>query len=405
MAVVDAFEEFNRNMGMGRIENPYPVFVELRGEAPVQQADLRRMFGLPGDEPPPGSPPIYTAHTFDSVSEILKDGERFSSKIYEGMMGLVMGHTILEMDEPEHHHYRSLLMQAFSKKALEHWETDLVGPVIDDCIDKFIDRGKAELVRELTFPFPVNVIAGLLGLPPEDIPQFHVWTIELISIGFDLDVAMRASQALGNYLQDKIAYRREHLSDDFVSVLIKAELDGHQLTDDEIIAFCRLLLPAGAETTYRSSSNLLNGLLNNPEQLDALRHDRSLIPKAMEEGLRWEPPLLTIVRTATRDTEVCGVPLEEGAVIILNLGSANHDESRWENSEELEIARAAHQHMAFGFGPHMCLGQHLARMETRVLLDKLFDRLPNLRLDPDAAAPPISGMTFRAPTALPVVFG
>ena len=406
MTVVDAFEEFNRNMGMGRIENPYPVFGEMRCDGPpVQKADLRRMFDLPVADPPEGSPPIYTACTYDAVQEILKDGERFSSRIYEGFMGVVMGHTILEMDEPEHHRYRALLMQAFSKKALEHWETDVVGPVIDECIDKFADRGRAELVRELTFPFPVNVIAHLLGLPVEDIPQFHVWTVELISISFDFDKSMRASQALGEYLEEKIAHRRRNLRDDFVSVLIKAEIDGHSLSDEEIISFCRLLLPAGAETTYRSSSNLLHGLLTNTDQLDALRTDRSRVPKAIEEGLRWEPPLLTIMRTATEDTEVCGAPLEKGAVIIINLGSANHDESRWDDPESLEIMRKAQQHMAFGFGTHMCLGQHLARMETRVLLDKVFDRLPGLRLDPDAAPAPITGMTFRTPTALPVLFG
>jgi cytochrome P450 len=403
--VSDAFEEFNRNMGMGRIQNPYPTFAEMRCELPVQPVDLRKMFGFEVDDMPEDAPPIYTACTYDAVLEILKDGERFSSKIYEGFMGVVMGHTILEMDEPEHHRYRSLLMQAFSKKAMERWEADLVGPVIDECIDAFVDRGRAELIRELTFPFPVNVIAGLLGLPKEDIDQFHVWTVELISIGFDMEKSMRASKALGDYLREKIEYRREHLADDFVSVLIKAELDGHSLTDDEIISFCRLLLPAGAETTYRSSSNLIYGLLRDPEQLEALRNDRSLMPKAIEEGLRWEPPLLTIMRAATADTTVCGVPLPKDAVIIINLGSANHDDSRWEGAEELEVLRKQQQHMAFGFGPHMCLGQHLARMETRVVLDKVLDRLPNIRLDPGAADVAITGMTFRTPQSLPVLFG
>ena len=403
--VSDAFEEFNRNMGMGRIQNPYPAFTEMRCEAPVQPVDLRKMFGFEVEDMPEDAPPIYTACTYDAVHEILKDGERFSSQIYAGVMGPVMGHTILEMDEPEHHRYRSLLMQAFSKKAMERWESDLVGPVIDDCIDAFVDRGRAELIRELTFPFPVNVIAGLLGLPKEDIDQFHVWTVELISIGFDMEKSMRASKALGDYLREKIEYRRAHLGDDFVSVLIKAELDGHSLTDDEIIAFCRLLLPAGAETTYRSSSNLLYGLMKNPDQLEAVRADRSLIPKAIEEGLRWEPPLLTIMRTAVEDTTVCGVPVTKDAVIIINLGSANHDDRRWENSEELEILRKAQQHMAFGFGPHMCLGQHLARMETRVVLERVFDRLPNIRLDPSAEDVEITGMTFRTPQRLPVVFG
>jgi cytochrome P450 len=403
--VSDAFDEFNRNMGMGRIQNPYPTFTEMRCDDPVQPVDLRKMFGFEVDDVPDDAPPIFTACTYDAVLEILKDGERFSSQIYAGFMGLVMGHTILEMDEPEHHRYRSLLMQAFSKKAMERWESDLVAPVIDECIDGFVDRGRAELVRELTFPFPVNVIAGLLGLPKEDIEQFHVWTVELISIGFDMEKSMRASKALGDYLREKIEHRRAHLADDFVSVLIKAELDGHSLTDDEIIAFCRLLLPAGAETTYRSSSNLIYGLLTNTDQFDALRNDRSLVPKAIEEGLRWEPPLLTIMRTAVEDTEVCGSPLPKDAVIIINLGSANHDESRWEDPDDLELVRKAQQHMAFGFGPHMCLGQHLARMETRVVLEKVMDRLPNLRLDPEANDVAITGMTFRSPQALPVVFG
>lgn len=406
MAVVeDAFEEFNRQMGIGRIQNPYPAFADMRCDAPLQKADFRAMFGMEVSEPPAGSPPVYTACTYDAVIEILRDGERFSSKAYESVMGLVMGHTILEMDEPEHHRYRALLQQAFSKRALERWEHDLVAPVIDELIDKFVDRGRAELIRELTFPFPVNVIAGLLGLPREDIEQFHLWTIELISIGFDFERAMNGSKALGTYLQEKITARRENLGDDFVSVLIRAELDGHKLTDEEIISFMRLLLPAGAETTYRSSSNLLCGLLTHTDQLDAVRNDRSLIPKAIEEGLRWEPPLLTIIRIATRETNVCGVDLPEGAVILINLGSANHDEHRWENSEDIDVLRKAQQHMAFGFGPHMCLGQHLARMETRVLLNKIFDRLPNLRLDPDAGEAPITGMTFRTPGALPVLFG
>jgi cytochrome P450 len=145
--------------------------------------------------------------------------------------------------------------------------------------------------------------------------------------------------------------------------------------------------------------------MKNPEQLTALRDDRSLMAKAIEEGLRWEPPLLTIMRTAVEDTTVCGVPVAKDSVIIVNLGSANHDDDRWEDSEELAILRKQQQHMAFGFGPHMCLGQHLARMETRVVLEKVLDRLPNLRLDPEAADVEITGMTFRTPQRLPVVFG
>jgi cytochrome P450 len=215
---------------------------------------------------------------------------------------------------------------------------------------------------------------------------------------------MRASHDLYDYFCRIIEDRRVNPSDDVISVLTKAELEGVRLTNDEICAFLRLLLPAGAETTYRSSSNLLFGLLTHPEQLDALRNDRALMTQAIEEGLRWEPPLLTIMRTATRDTVVDGVEVNAGATIVVNMGSANHDEKVWDRSEEFDILRPPKQHMSFAWGPHMCLGLHLARMETRVVLSRLLDRLPGLRLDPDADAPYITGMTFRAPPALPVVW-
>jgi cytochrome P450 len=189
-----------------------------------------------------------------------------------------------------------------------------------------------------------------------------------------------------------------------ISVLVQAELDGEHLDDAQICSFLRLLLPAGAETTYRSSSNLLFGLLTNPEQLDALRADRNLMAQAIEEGLRWEPPLLGIMRTATRDTEIDGMAIPAGSIVAVNLGSANHDERYWDHAEEFDIFRAPRQHIAFAWGPHMCLGLHLARMETRVALTQVLDRLPNLRLDPDAEAPFITGAVFRAPNSLPVVW-
>jgi cytochrome P450 len=349
-------------------------------------------------------PDVYTAFGFDAVQTVLRDGETFSSAGYAEVIGAVMGHTILEMDEPEHHTYRALVQQAFSRKAMDVWETELVRDVVDEHIDQFIERGRADLVRELTFPFPVVVIARLLGLPREDLPRFHRLAVELISVSFDMDRGLAASAALNEYFCGIIAARRAHPQNDMISVLEKAELDGQRLTDDEIVAFLRLLLPAGAETTYRSSSNLLYGLLTNPDQLDALRADRGLMPQAIEEGLRWEPPLLTIMRTATRDTVVEGVDVKAGATIVVNMGSANHDEKYWENAESFDMFRAPRQHLAFAFGPHMCLGLHLARMETRVALGRLLDRLPNLRLDPDAETPFITGMTFRAPNHLPVVF-
>lgn len=402
------FEEFNKAMGAGLISDPYPDFVAMRREG-ISEADVRQLLGLDADADlgfdPSDVPPLFTVSSYDAVQEVLRDNVRFSSSGYAEVMGAVMGHTILEMDEPEHHGYRSLIQQAFSRKAMERWESDLVGPIVDECIDAFIDRGGAELVSELHFPFPVNVIAGLLGLPREDLPQFHRWTVELISVSIDMDKALNASTSLYDYLVRFIHERRTEPGNDMISVLAHAEHDGQRLTDDEIIAFCRLLLPAGAETTYRSSANLMYGLLTNPDQLEAVRNDRSLMPQAIEEGLRWEPPLLTIMRTAVEPTTVGGVDLPENAMLIVNMGAANHDERRWENAEAFDIFRKQTAHVAFASGPHMCLGMHLARMETKVAINRLLDRLPNVRIDPDAPAPYITGMTFRAPPRLDVVFG
>jgi cytochrome P450 len=407
----DAFEQFNRSAGMGIVDNPYPMFALVRPQHPMKREDEGGPVIVPEGAdvdfmPLDRSVGIFTAYSFEAVQQVLKDGETFSSQGYAEIMGKVLGHSILEMDEPEHHLYRGLVQQAFSRKAMETWERELVRDVVDEHIDAFVDRPtkRADLVRELTFPFPVVVIARLLGLPREDLPMFHRRAVEVISAGFELDRAAKASQALFEYFCTIIADRREHPADDVISVLVRAELEGIRLTDEEICSFLRLLLPAGAETTYRSSSNLLYGLLTNPDQLDALRADRALLPQAIEEGLRWEAPLIGILRTATRDSEVEGVLVPAGSVIAVNIGSANHDEKVWEKPEEFDIFRPPRQHLAFAWGPHMCLGIHLARMETRVVLTQVLDRLPGLRTDPEAEPASISGAVFRAPAALPVVW-
>ena len=407
----DAFEAFNRSAGMGLVDNPYAMFALVRPEHPMKREGDDDSVLVPEDVeidfmPIDRSVGVFTAFSFNAVQQVLKDGDTFSSAAYADVMGKVLGHSILEMDEPEHHLYRGLVQQAFSRKAMDTWERELVRDVVNEHIDGFIDRPakQADLVREVTFGFPVVVIARLLGLPREDLPMFHRRAVEVISAGFELERATSASNALFEYFCTIIQDRRVHPSDDVISVLVQAELEGVRLTDEEICSFLRLLLPAGAETTYRSSSNLLFGLMSNPEQLDALRADRALLPQAIEEGLRWEPPLIGILRTAAKDAEVEGVFVPAGSVVAVNIGSANHDEKVWDDPEAFDIFRPPRQHLAFAWGPHMCLGLHLARMETRVVLTQLLDRLPGLRFDPDAEPAAISGAIFRAPAALPVVW-
>ncbi|MEX2205544.1 MAG: cytochrome P450 [Myxococcota bacterium] len=405
---LDPFERFNRAQGLGTVRSPYPRLAAWRRQTPVRRlgpeelASGMRMQGrlLFGAEPPP----FFIALSHDAVAEILRDGERFPSAGYARTIGLVLGHSILEMDEPEHARVRGVIQQAFSKRALEHWQHDLVSPIVHGLIDPFAPRGHADLLRELTFPFPVSVIAHLLGLAERDHATFHRLSVELISLAIDPALGFAASLALKEMFARVLAERRRVPTDDLLSVLAHAELDGERLDDEAIFAFARLLTPAGAETTYRSSSNLFFGLLSHPEQLDAVLRDRSLVPQAIEEGLRWESPLPGIQRTCARDTEVQGVAIPAGAVVLVSMASANRDETRYERPDEFDIFRPAKTHMAFAFGPHRCLGMHLARMESRVVLEAVLDRLPNLRLDPEAKDPHITGELFRSPLELPVLF-
>lgn len=398
---VDPFEEFSRAMGASGDFSPYADLAALRDAAAVH--DGMPDMGLPGNEE--GMPHAYTAYSYNAVNSVFTDTEHFSSSGYSEVMGAVLGRSILEMDPPEHRSYRSILQQAFTKVAMQRWERELVAPLINARIDRFEADGRVDLVRELLFPFPVAVIAALLGLPAGDLPAFHRLAVELIGVTVDMARATRASAELRDYFIPILAERRADPQQDMISVLATAEHDGQRLTDEEIYSFLRLLLPAGAETTYRSSSNLLFGLLTHRDQLDALIADRDLFPQAIEEGVRWETPLLIVIRTSTTEVEVEGVTMPAGSTVITNMGAANHDPSRWDDPETFDIFRPRKPHIGFASGPHMCLGMHLARMETQVALGLLFDRLPNLRIDPDAPAPYITGTLFRSPPRLDVVWG
>ena len=251
------------------------------------------------------------------------------------------------------------------------------------------------------------MVAAILGLPRQDHQQFHVWANAIINVSADPMHGISSSAALREYLVGVLDERRRSPGDDFVSELAAAELDGERLGDEEIFSFLRLLLPAGAETTYRATGNFLFGLLSNPDQLAALRDDRSLMTQAVEEAIRWETPLLITSRVATVDTEIEGTPIPAGMQVTPNIGSANRDETRWDHPDEFDIFREQKPLASFGMGPHMCLGMHLARMEMRAAVNRLLDRCDGLRFDPDAFQrddPHIHGETFRSPTTLPVVF-
>jgi cytochrome P450 len=303
-----------------------------------------------------------------------------------------------------HREHRSLVANAFKERSLQRWEPEFIAPVCHQLIDEVIEEGRADLVRALTFEFPVRVIASILGLPDDDLEMFKLLSMQLISIAGDMEGGFNASMALKEYFQVQIDARRSKPTDDVINDLVTAEVDGEKLTDESIVSFLRLLLPAGVETTYRSSGNLLYLLLTHPDQLAAVREDRSLVPQAIEEGLRKETPLTNVARWATADVELGGKTIPKGATVGVCMGSANHDERRWDNAEAFDIFRAQIPHVSFAAGPHVCLGMHLARLETRVALNVVLDRLTDIALDPGDGDPHIRGMVFRSPTSLPVTF-
>ena len=392
----------------GDIRDPYPMFAGIRADSPVLEVHF---------DPRPGSPvhvpSLFTVTSHELARQVLTDNVRFSSAGYEAMFGPVMGRTILQMDPPEHQRHRALVAGVFRARVLEQWGDTIVGATVGELIDAFAGSaasaasaggGRADLIPQLTFPFPVRVMARVLGLPEADWPRFLRLSTELIGIMRNWDRAVAAGQELRGYFAEIIADRRRNTRDDLVSQLIEAEVDGHRLSDEEIYPFLLLLLPAGAETTYRSSSNLLFGLLSQPEQLDAVRADRGLVPQAIEEALRWETPSLTVARTATQDVELGGVRIPAGAFVTVSLGAANRDPERYLLPDAFDIFRVDRQHVSFGDGAHKCLGMHLARLEMRILLNAVLDRLPGLRLDPGAEDLHIHGLLFRSPPNLPVRF-
>ncbi|OBI72655.1 cytochrome P450 [Mycobacterium asiaticum] len=382
------------------LRDPYPFFARRRRDCGVFEGTVMDYSKTPEAFRPRCE---YSAVSFHAVNTVLRNGQVFTSRFYDKTIGTFMGPTILAMDGTQHREHRNLVSAAFKSKALTRWEPTIVRPTCAALIDNFIARGHADLVRDFTFEFPTRIIAQLLGLPAEDLPMFRKRAEQLISYHVNYERAFEASAALKDYFLAQIERRRSEPTQDIIGDLVTAEIGGERLSDEAIYSFLRLLLPAGLETTYRSSGNLLYLLLTHPDQFAAVRANRELIPQAIEEGLRYETPLTTVQRFTTAAAELEGVTIPSRAMVSVCIGSANRDERRWERPEEFDIFRKPLPHISFAAGEHTCLGLHLARLETRVALECLLDRLTDIELITDDD-PHIHGQPFRSPTALPVTF-
>jgi len=348
----------------------------------------------------------FQVASYKDAEAVLRDGETFSSAVNAEHIGQFMGELILAMDGQEHRKYRNLVAKAFRASQLEKWDETLVRPTITRLLDEIAPLGRADLVASVTAKYPIEVICGIAGVPLEDAAQFAAWAEQVNTGPLAPERGHAASQAMVDYLHPIVEARRAEPRADLISDLVHAEVDGEQLTDAKIYGFLRLLLPAGGETTFRVMGNCLYALLTHPDAMAQVLADRDLLPDVIEETLRWETSVTMVSRISTRDTEVAGCPVPAGSPMNVLTGSANRDESRWPDADEWKLGRPQSHHLAFGTGQHQCLGMHLARLELRVGLNTILDRLPNLRLDPDAdlADAVIEGYAFRGPRALPVVF-
>src|SRR5882757_10459488 len=240
-----------------------------------------------------------------------------------------MGDLILALDGIEHRKYRNLVAKAFRASQLERWDDTLVRPTIERLLDAIAPTGNGDLVADVTMKYPVQVICGIVGVPLEDSEQFARWAEEINTGPLNPPVGHAASQAMVDYLRPLVEARRANPTGDFLSDLVNSEIDGEKLTDSKIYGFLRLLLPAGAETTFRVMGNCLVALLTHPEAYEQVMRDRSLMPEVIEETLRWETSVTMVSRVAAHDTEIAGCPVAAGSPISVVTGSANHDASRY----------------------------------------------------------------------------
>lgn len=327
--------------------------------------------------------------------------------------------SFLFLDPPDHTRLRRLVSKAFSPRVVEALRVT-VQQWVDELIDRVAGNGRIELVADLAYPLPVRVICQMLGIPAEDHQRFRGWSRDLAR-GLDPIEALSADEqermlsalgALTKYFDELIARRRAELrggeagasaGDDLLSALIAVEERGEQLTTEELNATCRLLLPAGHETTVNLIANGMLALLRHPNLLERLRVDRTLAGAVVEEVLRYDPPVQFAGRITREPLEVGDTVIDRGQRIILLLAAAQRDPARFADPQRFDIDRAENAHLAFGAGIHFCLGAPLARLEGQVALSTLATRLvdPVLEADP----PPYKDhIILRGPETLPITF-
>jgi cytochrome P450 len=369
--------------------NPFPIYDQLRSVAPV--------FHLPG-------PDLYFLFGHDAVKRALSDHEVFSSNV-----GPTRGETfqwLLFMDPPRHTKLRAIISRAFTPRSVAGLE-----PRIRAISRGLLDRAGTtfDLVADFGAPLPMMVIAEMIGLPADDWRRLAAWSEAIVNLGNTISGvgAEQASQeftvadeAMGEYFGRLIDERRARPADDLVTRLVSAEVDGSRLDDREIVRFCQLLLAAGTETTTNLIDNAVISFIEHPAELARLRADRSLLPSAIEEVLRYRTPVQAMFRATARELELDGTAIPANKLIVAVIGAANRDPRRFPDPHRFDIAREPNAHVAFGHGIHFCLGAPLSRLEARIALGDLLERFSSFTLASDWA--PRSSFHVHGPRSLSI---
>ncbi|MEU4031209.1 cytochrome P450 [Streptomyces anulatus] len=363
----------------------------------------------------------YIVSRYEDVERVFKDKEgEFTTENYDWQIEPVHGRTILQLSGREHAVRRALVAPAFRGSDLREKFLPVIERNSRELIDTFRDAGSVDLVADYATRFPVNVIADMLGLDKSDYDRFHGWYTAVIAFLGNLSGDPEVTRAgertrveFAEYMLPIIRERREAPGDDLLSTLCTAEVDGVRMGDEDIKAFCSLLLAAGGETTDKAIAGIFTNLLRHPEQLEAVRVDRTLIPRAFAETLRYTPPVHMIMRKSATEVALGGGTVPAGSTVTCLIGAANRDEGRYRNPDAFDIFRedltatnafsAAADHLAFALGRHFCVGALLAKAEVEIGVGQLLDAMPDLRLA-DGFDPVERGVFTRGPQSLPVRF-
>lgn len=372
--------------------DPDPALAAQRAACPVRWHEDQRFWALCGHA---------------DIQEVSRDPGRFRSGAGVLMSDrgreIAAQDSILYLDPPRHGSHRKLVSRAFTPRRVAELEPRIRALTVE-LLDQIDPEQSVDLVDALTSPLPLLVISELLGLPPGDRGRFRRWSDAVMQAATDMtEESALAALELFEYFDAQLDTRIAEPGDDLLSALVQAEVDGRHLERGELLGFCLTLLVAGNETTRSLMTGGLVALAERPDQRAALAADRSLVPGAVEEMLRWVTPIMAMARTATGDTVVGGTPVQAGDYLVLVYAAANRDESVFgPDAGSFDVRRRSNPHLAFGFGEHFCIGAPLARLEARVLLDEVLRRWPDYKIvGPVVRAP---STLFRQITSVPVRF-